>query len=288
MQYYFTMLLLHRPFIDLNEAVATISHVAEGQPNATWTCTLAATNIAKLARDYSLFYSIKQIASPAIHFIFIAATIHLINHQISPSETHEYLFQGCLASLAEIGEGYPMSHKAVLSLQDLAARLRAHSSRTNRHLTSNQAPGPSSPSLERARSRSTVYNDTGSTLGPWATGPTGEPVEDHYFPDQLADISQSNEAPNTAPGNFDWSNYNSPIVLPPSLNIFDMEALDFVGDTLNGFPSQLEYVPNSAMRSTDLQETRYPWPSSYHNANHDAMPSAAVFDNFYGTSLGLA
>ncbi|KAL4862350.1 hypothetical protein BDV12DRAFT_45864 [Aspergillus spectabilis] len=76
MQFNFTLLLLHRPFINFHNVLSTVIDPDPSAFDTTAICTLAATNIAKLTRDYSLFYDIRQITSPAIHLIFIAPTVH--------------------------------------------------------------------------------------------------------------------------------------------------------------------------------------------------------------------
>ncbi|OQU95624.1 Fungal specific transcription factor domain-containing protein [Cladophialophora immunda] len=289
MQFYFTMLLLHRPFIDLDEVVATIPHLSEGQPSATTICTLAATNIAKLARDYSLFYSLSQIASPAIHFIFIAATIHMINHKISPGNNHDYLFQGCLASLLEIGSAYPMSHKAAAVLQELAGRLQPH--------------GPVAEGLDRS-----TNNDTSSEppvqgsgkgitrpLDP-TTAPAGRTTDSGLYDTSPPLINPSSSGLDMSfatagePRNFDWSTYNSPITLPTNLSIFDVEAFDYSGGATTTFPSQFGYAsdPTNIMGGNGASITRPPFTTVFPATNnHDTLPSATFFDNFYGTSFGL-
>jgi hypothetical protein len=106
----------------MSGAQNTTTNSDHGTIDSATVCTLAANNIAKLVRDYQQFYSLKRISSPAVHFTFIAATIHIVNFRLFKGEIHQYLLHGCLAALTEMGESYPIGQKAVCVLRDLMER----------------------------------------------------------------------------------------------------------------------------------------------------------------------
>jgi hypothetical protein len=122
MQFYFTLILIHRPLIHMSAAQQAMANFDSGTADSTTVCTVAATNIAKLVRDYQQFYCLKRISSPAIHFTFIAATIHIVDFRLFKTERSKFLLQGCVSALSEMGESYPIGRKAVGILQDLMER----------------------------------------------------------------------------------------------------------------------------------------------------------------------
>jgi hypothetical protein len=124
MQFYFVLILIHRPLIHMSVAQQAIANSSTGTIDSATVCTLAAVNIAKLVRDYQQFYSLKRISSPAIHFTFIAATIHIVNSRLLGTERHRFWLQGCVSALNEMGDSYPIGRKAVRVLRDLMARLK--------------------------------------------------------------------------------------------------------------------------------------------------------------------
>jgi hypothetical protein len=122
MQFYFVLILIHRPLLYMSAAQQANTNPDHITIDSATVCTLAATNIAKLVRDYQQFYSLKRISSPAVHFTFIAATIHIVNFRLFKGEIHQFLLHGCLAALTEMGESYPIGQKAVCVLRDLMER----------------------------------------------------------------------------------------------------------------------------------------------------------------------
>jgi hypothetical protein len=122
MQFYFVLILIHRPLLYMTVAQPTTTNSDHGTIDSATVCTRAATNIAKLVRDYQQFYCLKRISSPAVHFTFIAATIHIVNFRLFKGELHQFLLHGCLAALTEMGESYPIGQKAVCVLRDLMDR----------------------------------------------------------------------------------------------------------------------------------------------------------------------
>ncbi|KAF7562266.1 hypothetical protein G7046_g1860 [Stylonectria norvegica] len=301
MQFYFTLLLLHRPFIDFSQHVAGVHSLDGISPSAASICNLAATNITKLSRDYSLSYNLRQVPSPAIHFIFIAATIHLINHRVAGDGSDELLFQGCLSSLAETGQSYPAGRKAVSVLQELVYSLKLsrilHASSTRSGEAEPRSAGPDSGSrdsptqaeaqLSRSQMEATVANrphtftacdtvELGQSTGEATIGNAGQSQDVdllHWAADQ---------------GGFDWSNLNSPIMFPPDLDHVDLNPRDEVG----------QHIPSEAHQFLDL------WPSvadqgfdntgDYHmqtnevvEAGSRAETSMAFLERYYGTAFGL-
>ncbi|KAI9932005.1 hypothetical protein MW887_009508 [Aspergillus wentii] len=124
MTFYFTIILLHRPFIDHRHAVTSISNLDEASHNANTICALAATNIAKLTRDYSLFYDWRQSPSPAVHFVSTAAVILLVNIHLTGDEDCLFLFQGCLSGLGDMRESHPQATKAIGMLNNLLVQFQ--------------------------------------------------------------------------------------------------------------------------------------------------------------------
>lgn len=305
MQFYFTLLLLHRPFIDFSEAADSINRLEGTQLNPIAICSLSATNITKLVRDYSLFYNLKRIPSPAIHFIFVAATIHLINHQISGDRNHEFLFQGCLSALNEIGESYPNGLKAVSVLQDLLQQLRAsRSCETESARSRKRGCQSASPSAMRRQDQDRVQQRKDGQIGGLGDTALGYPNNDYlrrasnapgagnnhlkqvdgYMVNGSSPAKQHNNLTGwtTDVGNFDWSNYNSPITLPSGLHDIDMETYGIINGSFMGrtadFPGySMPTVAPDFHEATDGIE-------SYEMS---IEPAASIFDRYYGTAFGL-
>jgi hypothetical protein len=292
MQFYFTLLLLHRPFIDLDSAVATFSHLDEAPGCATTICPLAATNIAKVTRDYSLFYSLKQVPSPAIHFIFTAATIHLINHQIYQDDQHSYRFKGCLSGLAEIAEASPIAHKAVSVLQSLLQRLERgqnHVIGTAQHLTQSkdqETPIALDDSSDLLLSVSNVTANMarpGQTLEHQQSYGASETRSPRAGTDSL--FRNDTQQPSLVElGNFDWSTYNSPIALPSDVGNANLDV--------NGFSTADSHI---------LMPTAFTFPQAsvyggmsnvIHEPGYDVTGFGVELDNkifnrFHGITFGL-
>lgn len=295
MQFYFTLLLLHRPFIDFHTAVSSINQPGEEPQSPIAICTLAATNITKLARDYSLFYNLKQIPSPAVHFVFVATTIHLINHHIFGDDIHEFLFQGCLSGLVEMGESYPNSMKALAVLQDLADQLRSsRRSPTTSHSLRHSEDGATAAKFHETevlqRSIETV-DAPGKTFN---DGDVPGLVNSKLYPTRIPPIP-SGPRPgitsrwNVDPGPFDWSGCNTPVVLPSSLNDVDMES--FVLASQNSYDNA-----DNAMLGGTLPGLLHPFvhcngvnpnQAGFQRNSYDLEPAAAFFDRFYGTTASL-
>ncbi|CAI0647717.1 unnamed protein product [Colletotrichum noveboracense] len=116
MNFYFNLIMLHRPFMDRSR-VATDLDSASFNPITV--CCEAATKIAKLAFAYRNLYNIKQMPPSAIHFVFIAGTIHLMNSRLGGQAIHDQPLQGCMEVLSEMSNSYPTSKKAHQILRDM-------------------------------------------------------------------------------------------------------------------------------------------------------------------------
>ncbi|KAH0429539.1 hypothetical protein CcaCcLH18_08352 [Colletotrichum camelliae] len=82
-------------------------------------CCKAAIKVSKLALSYRKLYNIKQMPPSAIHFIFIAGTVHLMNSRLGGAVIHEQLLQGCMEVLSELSNSYPTSKKAHQILRNM-------------------------------------------------------------------------------------------------------------------------------------------------------------------------
>jgi hypothetical protein len=237
-------------------------------------CTVAATNIAKLTRDYSLFYKMRQIPSPAVHCIFIAATIHLLNHHMLKDEHHQFLFQGCLSALSEISESYPIGERAVSVLQSLSAQFDQRVS-TNQNWklhkpTSLYASGRNSP--QHNGSRGGHSKDTESRG-------LDQPNDTNIIYSSANDI-----------GPFDWSVYNSPIELPSADNNFTAVA---AGQPWADMTGMAYFNPSASY--FDLSDQGLAVPSRYTGDFSDGQENppfmtpadTEFFERHYGTAFGL-
>ncbi|PYH89216.1 hypothetical protein BO71DRAFT_281152, partial [Aspergillus ellipticus CBS 707.79] len=122
MQFYYNLILLHRPFLEFSKVRREISQDRNAPTNSTTTCAIAAANIARIVRDYRENYNIRQISGNPVHIVFIAATIHLINLRLTNTECHDQLLQDCIPALTELGDSYPIAKKALDILHSLIER----------------------------------------------------------------------------------------------------------------------------------------------------------------------
>ncbi|KAE8375838.1 fungal-specific transcription factor domain-containing protein [Aspergillus bertholletiae] len=122
MQFYYNLILLHRPFLEFSRVRREITQGPNSPTTSTTTCAIAAANIVRLVRDYRQHYNIRQISPNAVHITFIAATIHLINFRLTNAESHDQLLRGCIPALSELGDSYPIAQKALSILSTLIKR----------------------------------------------------------------------------------------------------------------------------------------------------------------------
>ncbi|PLB51482.1 hypothetical protein P170DRAFT_471414 [Aspergillus steynii IBT 23096] len=125
MQFYYNLILVHRPLLGFSKAREELSQAPDSSlTTSTITCAISAANIAKLVRDYRELYDIRQITPNGVHMTFIAATIHLINFRLTSHDSHGQLFWDCVKALSEMADSYPMAEKAGLVLNSLIERFK--------------------------------------------------------------------------------------------------------------------------------------------------------------------
>lgn len=119
MNFYFSLIMLHRPFMNLSRVTADLNMQDSTSFSSSIACCKAATKVSKLALAHRKLYNIKQMPPSAIHFIFIAGTIHLIASRLSGETSHENLLQSCMEMLSELSNSYPTSERAHQILRDM-------------------------------------------------------------------------------------------------------------------------------------------------------------------------
>lgn len=143
MHFYYNLILLHRPFLEFSKVLREISQGLNTLTTSTTTCAIAAANIVRLVHDYREHYNIRQISPNAVHIIFIAATIHLINFRLTNTDSHDHLLRGCITALSELQDSYPMAHRALEILHTLIGRFRPLDG--GHHERNQGSPGENSP-----------------------------------------------------------------------------------------------------------------------------------------------
>ncbi|RFU35508.1 hypothetical protein B7463_g786, partial [Scytalidium lignicola] len=299
MQFYFVLILIHRPLLHMSAAQQAIANSDRGTIDSATVCTLAATNIAKLVRDYQQFYCLKRISSPAVHFTFIAATIHIVNFRLFKEERCQFLLHGCLAALTEMGESYPIGRKAVCVLQDLMERWKPQSEPLRHEKNTLQSLDDDDDVVERFGSK---YNFTSSLENRRVA------VDAERFQQKLVFIicvprvrkrltcidrttDRSKSEPHSAVQNFepfDWSEYNSPIELPP---LFDTSMIPIPDAESQG----IETGPSAELRNVVMCPEQSAF-GQYQGASFTindvefdlGLPlNDATLSSFYGTSFAL-
>lgn len=306
MQFYFTLLLLHRPFINFGRALRVAGQVEHTHFDAMAICTLAATNITKLSRDYSFFYDIRKIPSPAVHFIFTAATIHMINYLLANDANDQTLFEGCLSGLSRIGESYPFGTKAVSVLEDLVHQIHQCSDRSG--LTQESGPevsnaNPVQPVIEeqseaRFQGRQPSQYPVQLTAAEQFNRREIFSTQDH---DRQANHNSNRNASTVdhrsiipdsrPPEHFDWSTCNSPVKLPPDLDHIEMQPFDMsfhedLDASFDLFPIP-EIIPDSAKdRNIDGLHSHIE-SSIFGDVNDPEHAARFMMERHYGTAFGL-
>jgi len=288
MQFYFTLILLHRPFLAYAKTEQALAHADSQVMDATTACTLAATNMAKLVRDYQAHYSLKQIGAPAIQMTFIAATIHLVNFHLTKKEMHKLLFCGCTVSLVEMGEAYPLAFRAVDVLKDLEKRWILQSSDQGQENTNGEQRGQDQSATAPIRPNTDATN-TGSYSHAscdkaWGSSgllanPSGTPQQP---PVQLFDDDWEHEAEN-----FDWSLYPSPIEFPSASEnmLANVQPTDFQDMLQGGGSSSTFNDPNAWYKFGSGLNVN--WDTGVDGGFDGQGRNQVLFDTFYGTALGL-
>lgn len=288
MQFSFALLLLHRPFINYNKFINTGSDPCI--IDTTPICTLAATNIAKLARDYSLFYDIRKITSPAIHFIFIASTVHLINYQLTKQDVHQTWFEGCVSSLEDISKSYPAGAKAVSVLQDLFRQFEA-SERLDRQRGLSKSAENACSRVERSHSEPNLPDSHSSTVrslnGLESTGFQHPKAPVQPLTRELDGLSATTNH-GIGFGQFDWSGCNSPINPPPTLCDIDMESLQPMWNSDFNYGADPVFSSTMVSSAGNLGEPVgfNDWVNNQDTIVDATHPARVLFNRFYGTAFG--
>ncbi|KAJ0163899.1 Nitrogen assimilation transcription factor nit-4 [Colletotrichum tanaceti] len=128
MHFYFALILLHRPFLRFPREPGNARNSGVEPSQSSATCATAAANITKLLSHYKRAYDIRQLPPSAVHFIFIAGSIHLANNLRSTElgGSHDaLLLQSSLEALSEIGKSYPVAQMAARELGALNEKWRS-------------------------------------------------------------------------------------------------------------------------------------------------------------------
>ncbi|OHE93129.1 fungal specific transcription factor domain-containing protein [Colletotrichum orchidophilum] len=124
MNFYFALILLHRPFLRFSSTSLDIDSMSPSTPNSAHACATAAANITKLATTYRRSFNMRQLPPSVVHFIFIAGSIHLLNLRAGQSGNHDVLLQSSTEALSELGKSYPVAQKAGFELDGLIEKWR--------------------------------------------------------------------------------------------------------------------------------------------------------------------
>jgi hypothetical protein len=116
MQYHCVMILVNRPFFSTN--IATLPNVALSDPLVGRpACTESAKSIAKLLQIYRRLYSFRRINIQAVHLVFTASLIHVLNacEATEPSLKNSAWkdLEVCCQALMEMGKGYKNARRAL-------------------------------------------------------------------------------------------------------------------------------------------------------------------------------
>ncbi|KXH34914.1 fungal specific transcription factor [Colletotrichum simmondsii] len=125
MNFYFALILLHRPFLRLSSKFLDVDNMSSSALNSTHACATAAANITKLATTYRRSFNMRQMPPSIVHFVFIAGSIHLLNLRAGQPGNHEVLLQSSTEALSELGKSYPVAQKASTELESLIEKWRS-------------------------------------------------------------------------------------------------------------------------------------------------------------------
>lgn len=285
MQFYYNLILLHRPFLEFSRICHELSQGLNGSTTSTLTCTISAVNITRLIRDYCENYNMRQISPNAVRITFIAATIHLINFRLTNVESHGQLLRDCLPALSEIGDSYPMASKALNILSTLIERFDPL----------DDSQGEQCEEGEESRGGSPQNTNT------------SKQYEQENWP-----ISSNNPNPNSSntqqsafPPSF-WShdtepyyshNWNEPLEVPP---LIDLEHLPNINGGLRNQNSGGTGIDSTYNNPSSLlvdSQRYYEEPMSWLNNGCFSMmglessgfdlDERSLFDAFYGKPNGL-
>jgi hypothetical protein len=168
MQYHCVMILVNRPFFSTNIATlpdVTFSDPMVGRP----ACTGSAKSIAKLLQIYRRLYSFRRINIQAVHLVFTASLIHVLNacEATEPSLKNSAWkdLEVCCQALLEMGKGYKNARRALEVVNGIKTELlRATRESVKRNFMS--APSMEhDPGSSKRRRPPTWDEDSATILG---------------------------------------------------------------------------------------------------------------------------
>ncbi|KAE8423008.1 fungal-specific transcription factor domain-containing protein [Aspergillus pseudocaelatus] len=242
MQFYYNLILLHRPFLEFSRVRREITQGQNSPTTSTKTCAIAAANIVRL------------ISPNAVHIIFIAATIHLINFRLTNAEPHSQLLRGCIPALSELGDSYPISQKALSILSTLIKRTRTGS---NEWLTS-ENPDQNSPfTHEDSQTGLWLYGTDACSSQDWNEPLEVPPLIDLGYLPEAGSIDDPSRTEIASGG------YSGIAALPPDLQRYYDEPVNWFYE--GGLPQMGMGLDDSGL---DVEKRN-------------------IFDTFYGKTYGL-
>ncbi|KAL5117988.1 hypothetical protein ACEQ8H_004133 [Pleosporales sp. CAS-2024a] len=116
MQYHTLMILVHRPFFAAT--ITTMPDVAFSDPLVGRTsCTDSARSISKLLQIYRRLYGLRRINIQAVHLIFTASLVHVLNacESVEPSVKNSAWkdLEVCQQALSELSKGFQSASRAL-------------------------------------------------------------------------------------------------------------------------------------------------------------------------------
>jgi uncharacterized membrane protein len=183
MQYHTVMILANRPFFSAN--IATLPDVAFSDPMVGRpACTDSAKAISKLLQIYRRLYSFRRINIQAVHLIFTASLIHVLNacEATEPSLKNSAWkdLEVCSQALSEMGKGYKNASRALEVVSGIKSEL-LKTTRENAKRSSMAAPEGDQPQGSKRR-RSSVWDDVTTVERPEVTGlETEETIFDPFM-----------------------------------------------------------------------------------------------------------
>lgn len=116
MQYHTLMILVHRPFFAAT--ITTMPDVAFSDPLVGRTsCTDSARSISKLLQIYRRLYGLRRINIQAVHLIFTASLVHVLNAcgSVEPSLKNSAWkdLEVCQQALSELSKGFQSASRAL-------------------------------------------------------------------------------------------------------------------------------------------------------------------------------
>lgn len=165
MQYYQTLIYVHRPFLSEGGFPAGPSSRGRRMPSRE-ICIEAAFSISALVRNYERTYTLRRINIQAVSIIFSAALL-LLFASLSSSQHHDQddlldNLSVCSDALAEIGEYYQLASRSLDLLfmikREWKARMISGPVNKRPHPTQSHGMGPHSK-VARTDSRVSLNND---------------------------------------------------------------------------------------------------------------------------------